>query len=139
MELGSLLEAKETLLKARESDCASLQEKLNGGVSRGRSPWPILSVSAPTWDGGAGAADCDEQLRQVMAERDELKARLKRHEDWQDDMMKTVNEVESTHTQVMHEKEQLRRELENMHQELQSTRLQRDAALSNEGYEGKIS
>jgi len=139
-ELESLLEAKEQLLNAKEGEYAALRDRLNQGGSRGRSPSHILSASSSTWDGEAGATNYhDEQLRQVVAERNELKARVKRHEDWQDHIMKTVNEVECTHSQTLQEKKELQRELEHMHQELQRTRLERDVTRSSQGCEGNSS
>lgn len=118
MELESVLEAKERLLKAKEAHCAALQEKLDQGGSRGRSPLRMSSVSSPTWDGGAGATNYRDQLRQVVAERDELRARVKRFEDFQDELLKSASEVER------------------MKEELQQERSARDMALSNRGCEG---
>mmetsp|Transcript_110962 Transcript_110962/g.220702 ORF Transcript_110962/g.220702 Transcript_110962/m.220702 type:complete len:321 (-) Transcript_110962:582-1544(-) len=130
-ELESLLEAKERLLKAKEADCSALQAKLQV-IARHRSPMQTSSASSPTRDCGADATNYhDKQLWQVMAERDKLRERLKSHEEWHDEIMKNVDEVERTHSK----QKELQRALEHMHQELQRTRLERDEALSQRGCE----
>jgi len=127
-ELMSLLDAKERLFKEKEADYAALQGKLGRGNAR--------SHFASRTDGACAMNYHDEPLQQIVKERDDLKAELRRHEDWHKEILQNADEVERVHKQKMREQEDMRRELESVQQELQRIRRERDEALSSRGREG---
>mmetsp|Transcript_29527 Transcript_29527/g.57946 ORF Transcript_29527/g.57946 Transcript_29527/m.57946 type:complete len:565 (+) Transcript_29527:87-1781(+) len=107
-------------LKRQDEELQRLSEERDSLLMNIKSQEMFLKQNDPSSELLERVQRQDEELNRTTAERNALMHKLRRHEDAQDEILRTCSEVEQMHLKAIQKQEELKSELERVHMERNS-------------------